>query len=61
MKKTCAESDFVCKNGQCVPNRWQCDGDPDCEDGSDESPEQCRECALTCFGPLLFRAVLSPF
>uniref|UniRef100_A0A8C8B758 Uncharacterized protein n=1 Tax=Otus sunia TaxID=257818 RepID=A0A8C8B758_9STRI len=37
VKKTCAESDFVCINGQCVPNRWQCDGDLDCEDGSDET------------------------
>lgn len=46
MKKTCAESDFVCNSGQCVPNRWQCDGDPDCEDGSDESAELCRKCAL---------------
>ncbi|XP_071895522.1 uncharacterized protein [Anas platyrhynchos] len=36
VKKTCAESDFVCNSGQCVPNRWQCDGDPDCENGSDE-------------------------
>ncbi|CAM9162284.1 unnamed protein product [Bubo scandiacus] len=41
VKKTCAESDFVCISGQCVPNRWQCDGDPDCEDGSDESAELC--------------------
>lgn len=43
VKKTCAESDFVCISGQCVPNRWQCDGDPDCEDGSDESAELCRK------------------
>ncbi|XP_032040423.1 very low-density lipoprotein receptor-like [Aythya fuligula] len=41
VKKTCAESDFVCNSGQCVPNRWQCDGDPDCENGSDESAELC--------------------
>uniref|UniRef100_A0A663NAM7 Very low density lipoprotein receptor n=1 Tax=Athene cunicularia TaxID=194338 RepID=A0A663NAM7_ATHCN len=46
VKKTCAESDFVCISGQCVPNRWQCDGDPDCEDGSDESAELCRN--VTC-------------
>uniref|UniRef100_A0A8C5GS65 Very low-density lipoprotein receptor n=1 Tax=Gouania willdenowi TaxID=441366 RepID=A0A8C5GS65_GOUWI len=43
VKKTCAEVDFVCQNGQCVPKRWQCDGEPDCEDGSDESLEICRE------------------
>uniref|UniRef100_A0A8B9VCV0 EGF-like calcium-binding domain-containing protein n=1 Tax=Anas zonorhyncha TaxID=75864 RepID=A0A8B9VCV0_9AVES len=41
VKKMCAESDFVCNSGQCVLNRWQCDGDPDCENGSDESAELC--------------------
>lgn len=43
VKKTCAESDFVCDNGQCVPKRWHCDGEPDCEDGSDESLDICRK------------------
>ncbi|XP_032062699.1 very low-density lipoprotein receptor-like [Aythya fuligula] len=55
VKKTCAESDFVCNSGQCVPNRWQCDGDPDCEDGSDESAELChtRTCRVNeiSYGP----------
>ncbi|CAN0008533.1 unnamed protein product [Bubo scandiacus] len=41
VNKMRAESDFVCISGQCVPNRWHCDGDPDCEDGSDESAELC--------------------
>ncbi|XP_032059993.1 very low-density lipoprotein receptor-like [Aythya fuligula] len=41
VKKTCAEPDFVCNSGQCVPNRWPCDGDPDCENGSDESADLC--------------------
>jgi len=41
VKKMCAESDFVCNSGRCVLNRWQCDGDPDCEDGSDKSAELC--------------------
>lgn len=45
VQKTCAETDFVCQNGQCVPSRWQCDGEPDCEDGSDESLDVCREYA----------------
>lgn len=43
VRKTCAEVDFVCHSGQCVPKRWQCDGEPDCEDGSDESIEMCRK------------------
>uniref|UniRef100_UPI00398EE4D2 very low-density lipoprotein receptor-like n=1 Tax=Pristiophorus japonicus TaxID=55135 RepID=UPI00398EE4D2 len=38
---TCRPSDFVCHNGQCLPNKWQCDGNIDCKDGSDESPEIC--------------------
>lgn len=44
VKKTCSASDFVCENSQCVPKRWHCDGEPDCEDGSDESVNICREC-----------------
>ncbi len=46
VKKTCAEVEYVCDSGQCIPKRWQCDGDPDCEDGSDESIEMCRESDL---------------
>lgn len=49
VQKTCAEVDFVCNNGQCVPKRWHCDGEPDCEDGSDESIEICRESFLSLF------------
>uniref|UniRef100_A0A7M4EAQ7 Very low-density lipoprotein receptor n=1 Tax=Crocodylus porosus TaxID=8502 RepID=A0A7M4EAQ7_CROPO len=36
-KKTCAESDFTCNNGHCIPDRWKCDGEEECPDGSDES------------------------
>lgn len=36
----------MCQNGQCVPKRWHCDGEPDCEDGSDESLDICRKSAL---------------
>uniref|UniRef100_A0A4W4ES41 EGF-like domain-containing protein n=1 Tax=Electrophorus electricus TaxID=8005 RepID=A0A4W4ES41_ELEEL len=40
-KKTCASTDFACKNGQCVPARWRCDGEPECSDGSDEADFTC--------------------
>uniref|UniRef100_A0A8D3DGX8 Low density lipoprotein receptor-related protein 8, apolipoprotein e receptor n=1 Tax=Scophthalmus maximus TaxID=52904 RepID=A0A8D3DGX8_SCOMX len=40
-KKTCATTDFACKNGQCVPARWRCDGEPECADGSDEADAIC--------------------
>uniref|UniRef100_A0A8C4S778 Low density lipoprotein receptor-related protein 8, apolipoprotein e receptor n=1 Tax=Erpetoichthys calabaricus TaxID=27687 RepID=A0A8C4S778_ERPCA len=34
---TCAPTDFACRNGQCVPARWRCDGEAECSDGSDEA------------------------
>ena len=27
--------------GQCIPQRWACDKENDCEDGSDENKAQC--------------------
>lgn len=60
VQKTCAETDFVCRNGQCVPSRWQCDGEPDCEDGSDESLDVCRKYAPSPPSPLSPRRLGSP-
>uniref|UniRef100_A0A8C7ZRX8 Low density lipoprotein receptor-related protein 8, apolipoprotein e receptor n=1 Tax=Oryzias sinensis TaxID=183150 RepID=A0A8C7ZRX8_9TELE len=40
-KKTCATTDFTCKNGQCLPSKWRCDGEPECADGSDEADAIC--------------------
>uniref|UniRef100_A0A665U9T2 Low density lipoprotein receptor-related protein 8, apolipoprotein e receptor n=1 Tax=Echeneis naucrates TaxID=173247 RepID=A0A665U9T2_ECHNA len=44
-QKTCATTDFACKNGQCVPARWRCDGEPECADGSDENGADEEQCA----------------
>ena len=39
----CDGNQFLCKNKQCVPEKWICDGEPDCRDQSDELPELCAE------------------
>lgn len=33
----CSGEEFLCvTDGTCIPERWRCDADKDCEDGSDE-------------------------
>lgn len=45
-EKTCLVDEFNCTQGGCIPKSWKCDGQPDCEDGSDE-PDTCRECSVS--------------
>ena len=32
---------FACSSGQCIPSKWYCDGEVDCDDKSDEIPDLC--------------------
>ena len=45
----CPAAKAKCADGlQCVPKKKQCDGVPQCNDGSDESKEVCPGSNITC-------------
>lgn len=38
LETNCVGTMFRCKSdNKCVPEAWKCDGDDDCDDGSDEA------------------------
>ncbi|KAK8402469.1 hypothetical protein O3P69_000706 [Scylla paramamosain] len=43
--RTCTPAEFRCNNGRCIPRKWVCDYQKDCQNGEDEQ-QSCpyREC-----------------
>ena len=37
----CADNQFTCNSGHCIPQYYLCDGYVDCIDGEDEEKQNC--------------------
>ena len=45
--KTCLADEFMCRNNECIPKEWVCDGERDCFHADDE--RGCMEKPKDCF------------
>ena len=45
----CQADEFDCGDGVCIPNYWQCDSYPDCNDLSDEHDCSKYENSIKCY------------
>ena len=39
--QSCKDWQFQCDDGHCIFETWHCDGEQDCQDGSDEDEAKC--------------------
>lgn len=42
----CPVGQHTCRNGQCIPSGYGCDGERDCDDDSDE--DRCIDTGMKC-------------
>ncbi|KAH9364273.1 hypothetical protein HPB48_008489 [Haemaphysalis longicornis] len=48
-RHSCSEKEFACATtNECIPRGWQCNGDRDCADASDEDPITCFNETMNC-------------
>lgn len=47
---SCTSSEFRCDDGTCIPNKWKCDMEQDCDGGEDEKSctDQEKAAKRTC-------------
>lgn len=38
---TCAEHEFTCESGKCIPKTFKCDGNMDCGVGDNSDEKDC--------------------
>lgn len=54
--QTCSSNEFKCDDGRCLPLRWRCDLEQDCDSGEDEKgcsdignhDRECSDDEYTC-------------